>query len=387
MFHPDDQLVLGRGRVYFDPFTQGTRVGQGERYIGNTSTFQVTREVERQARMISVGGRRIETEGAIVRENHSVTFVTDSVDLDNLADFFGQRDQIAVAAEGFVTETLTCRKGRYFQLGRSRSPFGVRHALVISVVVGGVHRPLTDYDFDTATGRIYFPLTSQIADGATVSVTWETRQQTLSHAKSTATELWGALRFISDNAEGENKHVYLPCVRLFARGAVDFKGDQWQQLPFEAEATNLTPAVPQVLVDLMGDPGPSEDMLWLQANPIPDFELHEDALNQSINFDWAPSLHLGPVYQYDAVTGVEIPADAGARLVGFYDLVVDGTDFYFGLAAPFARPQVNATTIAAYPSALLADQVAMLHKTGARTLTTRPLMVLRDDDIWSLPDA
>jgi hypothetical protein len=386
MLFPDDQLVLGRGRVYFEPFSPGTRTGQGERYIGNTISFQVTREIKRQARMISVGGKKFEDFGRIIEESHKVTFVTENIDLDNIADFFGLKSESDFLSTGFVTETFVAKKGRFYQLGKQFSPIGVRHALTTAVKVAGVVRSAADWDADTVSGRLYIPLTSTIADGATITVEWESRDQRVRQVVSQNTELWGALRFISDNAEGGQKNVLIPCVRLFARGAIDLKGDQWQQLPFEADVTHLTPAVQQVYLDFVDPlPGQTTDEKWFEENFISGFIGLEDLLDIAINIEWPIALTTQPaVYFYDVSMGLENPVDAGRGMFGVYDLLVDGVRVYLGLNAPWVRPDIVATTILAYRSELTADQDYLLRMGGGRIGEAIDDLVLEDDDIWSV---
>ena len=387
MLFPDDQLVLGRGRVYFEPFAPGTRTGQGERYIGNTTSFQVTREVKRQARMISVGGRKYEDFGAVLEESHNVTFVTDNIDIDNVTDFFGLKSESDFLSVGFVSETFKVTKGRHYQLGKHLSPFGVRHALVVAVKIEGVAQDAADWDSDTVAGRLYIPLTSTIPDGTTITVDWESRDQAVRSVSSESKELWGALRFISDNADGGQRHVLLPCVRLFARGAVDLKGDQWQQLPFEADATNLTPAFKQVYIDFVdADPGLSVDDKWFSANPVPDFEFHEDQLDISVNIGWPEALlDEQPVYYYDSVAGIENPANAGLSLFGSFDLLIQGVGVYRGLSGPFVRPAIATTYMVAYRSTEDVANDAVLTSGGTRrSAAPSSGLVLSDNDIWSV---
>ena len=89
MPHESTKLVLGRGEVYFDRFLPGTRRGEGERYLGNTPSFRIQREVERLERSTSYRGRKIAMAGAVVAESHEITFVTDNVDDENIALWFG----------------------------------------------------------------------------------------------------------------------------------------------------------------------------------------------------------------------------------------------------------------------------------------------------------
>ena len=42
----DNNYVLGRGKLYFDRFPDGTKTPTGERYFGNTPSFSMSLDSE-----------------------------------------------------------------------------------------------------------------------------------------------------------------------------------------------------------------------------------------------------------------------------------------------------------------------------------------------------
>ena len=112
MAHEATKLVLGRGEVYFDRFISGTHVGEGERYLGNTSKFIVERDIERLDRATSYGGKRIAAKGAIVSESHTIDFTTDHVDIENLSMWFGGESAAPDVPRDVVVETFTVKRRR-----------------------------------------------------------------------------------------------------------------------------------------------------------------------------------------------------------------------------------------------------------------------------------
>ena len=253
MLREEDQLVLGRGEVYFDRFLPGTRTGTGERYIGNTPAFQVARTIERVGRARSYRGRKVETPGHVISESHTVNFTTDNISMENVAEWHGYENSASsvLAPIGYITETFLMRRGRYYQLGSTIEPSGVRGVENVTLIRGTVEIPMAgNYEVDRAEGRIYLlPAALNILDNTQISVRFEYRRQRRLKVVSQPNEIHGALRFRSLNPYGPRKHLFMPFVRLAPRGAIDLKGDEYQQMMFEATAMRLGPNVEQVYID------------------------------------------------------------------------------------------------------------------------------------------
>lgn len=245
-------LVLGRGEVYFDLFRPGTRQGDGERYLGNTSTFQVGRVVNRIQRYASYNGQKVERDGAVTSEAHSVSFVTDNIAMENIGVWYGREsDETAIAPDTGIIETFHAKLGRYFQLGLTVNPFGLKYVLNVVLKVDGITiDPVGNYELTPETGRIKLLSTAtDIADGDDFTVQFDWRGQVINITQSSAEDVHGALRFIATNPVGPKKNYYFPLVRLSPRGTVDLKGDEWQQVPFQVDVLRLNPATEQVYVD------------------------------------------------------------------------------------------------------------------------------------------
>lgn len=252
MAREQTQLVIGRGEVWFEAFLPDTKQGLGERYLGNTTTFQVGRKVARLDRFTSYGGQKVEVAGALVSEEHNVIFITDNISLENVGDWFsGEVVTQGVPAVGLITETIAVKLGSTVQLGRSVHITGVRSVENLVVERAGVVVSESgNYSLDATTGRLTIaPQSPIIQDGDTLAVTFEWRRAELTSITSRPREIHGALRFISYNAYGAEKHHFYPYVRLAARGQVDLKGDEWQQIPFEVSVLRLNPFTEQVYVE------------------------------------------------------------------------------------------------------------------------------------------
>ena len=253
MAHDPTDLVLGRGEVYFDLFALGTRVGSGERYLGNTPSFQISRVTERAQRFRSYGGKKVEIEGVVTAEAHSLMFITDNISMENVALWYGtQPEMVAQAAGAAIIEPFAVTPGRFIQLGKTVTPFGLRNVANVVIRIGAsVVAMLDNYEVDPTMGRIKI-LTGPAFEGATnITVEFARGVAVTKQAKSKPVERFGAVTFISKNAYGPRKNVFLPYVRLSSRGQVDLKGDEWQQMPFEATVLKLNSITEQVYIDEM----------------------------------------------------------------------------------------------------------------------------------------
>ena len=289
MLREEDQLVLGRGEVYFDRFLPGTRIGTGERYIGNTPTFQVARTIERIGRARSYRGRMVETAGHVISESHTVNFTTDNISMENVAEWYGydQSTSSVIAPIGLIDETFLMRRGRYYQLGSTIEPSGVRGVENVTLIRGTVEIPMAgNYEVDRAEGRIYIlPAALNLLDATQVTVRFEYRRQRRLKVVSQPNEIHGALRFRSLNPYGPRKHLFMPFVRLMPRGSIDLKGDEYQQMMFEATAMRLNPTTEQVYIDELLETLniSDEEAIIEEGLTFDDFCFYEDILDNTVN--------------------------------------------------------------------------------------------------------
>lgn len=299
MPHEATKLVLGRGEVYFDRFITGTRIGEGERYLGNTTSFRIQREVQTVSRATSWRGRRIDTPPAVLSESHSVDCVTDNVDLENVAMWFGSETVVPAAFNANVVETFVVQRGRYYQLGKSQNVAGTRNVIDVTVRIGStVVAPSGNYTVNLALGRIeiakYAPA---IASGATISVTFTVRESDTAQVGAQAAQVYGALRFVSFNETPNNRKpqidYYFPFVSIMPRGQVDMKGDEFQQWGFEATAYNLNPATRQLYPTRAPEAlitAADQEAIIDELGSLGEFPLWEDLLHVATNVDWPPAL-------------------------------------------------------------------------------------------------
>lgn len=240
--------VLGRGKLFFDPFVSNTKNKTGERYLGNTTEFALTLESDKLDHFGSDEGVKVKDDSVLLELNRSGSLTTDNISKENIALFLlADVNTVTQAATPVVNEALGVLKpGRYYQLGAtSGNPSGVRGVSSVTVTIdpaGSATSAVlnTDYTLDAALGRIYV-VEGGAFDGVKnaevdYTPTANTRTQVVTNASAS---IEGALRFISFNAKGEQVDVYMPYVTLTPSGDWSLKGDDWQNMSFDVEVGEL----------------------------------------------------------------------------------------------------------------------------------------------------
>lgn len=250
----DPNYVVGRGRLYFAPFSPGTRkLASGELYLGNTPALSVTTDETTLDHYSSESGLKEKDESVTLQSDMTGSFDCDHISLDNIALFF-QGDRVATvntAATG-LSETLTVKRNRYYQLGVDlvNGVSGVSHVENVAVTADGGAVTLTgNIEVDMEAGRIYIePDAPDLTDDTEITVTYDVAAYSQDAVITKGQQVRGQLRFISDNAVGKNKDYFWPDVKLMPNGDYQLKGDDWQTMSFNFEALRRGNASSRLLV-------------------------------------------------------------------------------------------------------------------------------------------
>lgn len=245
--------VLGRGKIYFDPFVSGTKNKSGERYLGNTTEFNLTIESDKLDHFASDEGVKTKDDSVILELNRTGSMTTDNIATENAALFvLGDMSTVTQANTPVVAESLGGAAGvvlpdRYYQLGATTvNPQGVRNVTAVALTFdpAGENTALTvdvDYELDEETGRVYFLETGAVDGTADVEADYTPDAETRDRiTTSAAASVEGAMRFIAFNAKGKQKDFYFPYVTLTPTGDWALKGDDWQTMGFNVEVGELT---------------------------------------------------------------------------------------------------------------------------------------------------
>lgn len=237
--------TLGRGKVHFSRFKDGTQVPAGFFYIGNTPEFNLTIESETLDHFSSDEGIREKDDSVPLEVTRSGSLITDNIDPRNVAlFFFGEEVTVTQAAVVSGTETLEgIKAGHSYKLGvTTNNPtgyFGINSTgFAVAVAVGGTALVAgTDFEMNYDTGILTFIEGSALAvDDADIEVTFAVKASTRDRVISGSEPVEGAMMYIAFNPKGKNFDYYLPYVKITPNGDYALKGDEWQQIPFTIEA-------------------------------------------------------------------------------------------------------------------------------------------------------
>lgn len=252
------EYVIGKGRLYFEKFKDGTKAGTGEHYFGNTPELSASREAETLDHYDADEGMNVKDETITTSQTTTLSFVTDNVSNENVGMWFGgDVSKLTLAEATDIKETFTVSLGRFIQLGKSDiHPQGTRN--VVNVKVSKLGEDTVDssgapvpgtpvelslagnVDVDLESGRIYIEGdAADILDGDVLEVTYDQEAVERTQMIAKGQELRGSMRFIATNPVGPKKDYYWPYVKLTANGDYALKGDEWQQLGFTVEVMKL----------------------------------------------------------------------------------------------------------------------------------------------------
>lgn len=145
----DKNYTLGRGKLYFDKFSDTVLKTQtGERYFGNTPSFGLTIASTSLDHFDADEGIKTKDDSALLELTRTGAFVTDNIDVKNVALFLLGEDGVysQAAATGEEDDLLLVKQNRYYQLGvTDDAPSGARGIGTVVVV---------DTDGDAAIARV-----------------------------------------------------------------------------------------------------------------------------------------------------------------------------------------------------------------------------------------
>lgn len=268
MSGPGKEYVIGKGKLYFDKFAPGSKIGTGERYLGNSPELSMSQAVETLDHIDADEGLNVKDESITISNDLTGTIKLDSIENENLQLWFGGITSKAtiVAATAVVDADQTVLRGRNYQIGVSEdTPTGTRKItnVLISKVTPGtlpadppVVTPIlpADYDgnfeIDLERGRFYVEIDApDVTDNTVLRVTYD--QEGVSRVTTIARgdEIRGALRFESKNPVGNQHDYFWPYIKLTSNGDYALKGDTWQEMSFNFEVLKKDSSTERLYID------------------------------------------------------------------------------------------------------------------------------------------
>lgn len=251
------KYVIGKGKLFFDKFLAGAKLGTGERYLGNSPELSSNQSQDTLDHIDADQGLNVKDEQITISNDLGGAFALDSIDVANVAMWYGgDIDKLTVASATGISESFDKTQwtpGGWKQLGADvNSPQGTRSIdnVVISKSLPGtlpadprVVTPLTpqeladNFEIDLESARIYMEPTSTIITTPDMILEVEYDQDAITNEIiiGKGQEIRGALRFQAKNPKGENKDYFWPYVKVTANGDYALKGDTWQQMSFNYE--------------------------------------------------------------------------------------------------------------------------------------------------------
>lgn len=256
----NDNLVVGRGRVYFDQLIKGQYTG--ERYLGNTPDFSMSTSVDKLDHFTSEFGMRQKDRSINLETTRSISLTTDNISVENVAMFFaGVVMSSLQSAQTGVQEKVNggakVMRGRQYQLGVSldypmgqggikSGTFSIVYADAsasistgsgdITTLPGATVLDPENYELDYNTGSLWIEDDApDIIGDVQLVVSYDRAASSREVIISNDNLIEGALRFVADNPEGDNMSYFFPKVSISPDGDYALKGDDWQQIGFSAE--------------------------------------------------------------------------------------------------------------------------------------------------------
>lgn len=235
-----DNLLLGRGKLFFDRFdTSG--VSTGLRFLGDCNQFEITPSVQSKERFDSSKAANGKIASGNINQTHKITIQMGEYQPDNLAmALLGDTYLLTQATAGIVGEHLTTsvKKGRLYQtVKRGISAYAVKKGA--TVLVEG-----TDYEVQDATlGLIHIlPTGVTLTDGDAVDIDYTCANITgLTRVKGgTVSKITGKLVFVGDPAGGPVYDGEFWKVQFSPNGAVALITDDYGNIPLTGECLQDT---------------------------------------------------------------------------------------------------------------------------------------------------
>lgn len=260
------QYVIGKGKLYFAPFTPGTKtIADAERYLGNSPELSSTISQDTLDHIDADQGLNVKDDQVTIQNDLTGAFKLDSIETDNVAMWYGGDVEklTVVAATAIVDPDQAAKKGRWYQLGTTDiNPSGTRKVtnVIISSVVPAViptDPPVVtviaipgNFEIDMDRARIFIEADAPgVTNGVMLRFKYDQEAITRETIIAKGDEVRGAMRFIAHNPHGADKDYFWPYVKVTSNGDYALKGDSWQEMSFNYEVLKRDDTVDRLYID------------------------------------------------------------------------------------------------------------------------------------------
>jgi len=240
-------LQLGKGEVWFSPYSPGTQNPTGFEWLGNCPSFALNAEMEKLDHFGSTGGIRQKDQSVMLSKDVTGTITCDDIRVANVARFIGAdvSTKTDAGSVGVNYNIAAVTPGRRYQIGASSAnPTGDRQISAVTVKddagVPATFAATTDYIVYPELGMIEVVAGGTIVAGTNLVITYTTAASSRTVMVSSEDEIEGELKFIADNPVGANIDYYMPWVKLSPNGEFALITEEWASLPFNIEVLKKT---------------------------------------------------------------------------------------------------------------------------------------------------
>jgi hypothetical protein len=231
-------LLLGRGKWYFDRWLPGTTTPTGLRFLGDAGKGDVTPSVQTKDRYTSTKKTATKMATVNMSQQHMISIEAGEFDPENVAlALLGDTSFITQAATPVTGETLTTsvNLGRIYQTAKRLIGTITVHQAATVLVLG------TDYDVEDATlGLIrILPTSSTVTAGSTITIDYTPTAIVAPGLKRVTagmeTAIDGKLIFVGDPAQGHAWDYEFWHVRFSPNGAISLITSDFSNIPLQGE--------------------------------------------------------------------------------------------------------------------------------------------------------
>jgi hypothetical protein len=227
--------MIGKGTFYFDRFDADGN-STGELHLGNGPSFAETPTMENLDHFSSMEGLKMKDLSVITQAGITLKFTLDEINVENLnLAFLGDGvEYFTQDAGNQVNEPITARVGRFIKL--SRRSFAAGSVNVTNVAGTITYVEGVDYEVDYLSGRIFIIIGGTIADNQVLHVDYTYNAANIPIVNPiTNTEMIGLVRFKGNCVHGAHYEIVHWRVKLNIEGDINFIGDEWATIAFNAE--------------------------------------------------------------------------------------------------------------------------------------------------------
>jgi hypothetical protein len=231
-----DNLLLGRGKAYFDRKVNGLYTGL--RFLGEASKLEINPQVTKKDRFTSTKKAATKIASVVVDQTHTITIDLMEYTPDNIAlALLGDTALITQLATPVMGESLSAaaQPGRVYQTAKRLITAITVHAAGAAAVLG------TDYTIEDATLGLIYVVPGGVFDG-TKAMTIDYTPTALAAADAKykvdgglENLIEGKLIFVGDPANGQAFDLEAWKVRFSPAGALALITDDFGSIPLSGE--------------------------------------------------------------------------------------------------------------------------------------------------------